>query len=77
MPIDKADDSGDFFVKKEVWHATTLFATLLVIETSDLIFAVIPYRSAGDITRDIYRLYVKRVCRGRFTFSLLLAGIGC
>lgn len=61
MPIDKADDSGDFFVKKEVWHATTLFATLLVIETSDLIFAVDSIPAVLAISRETFIVYTSNV----------------
>jgi integral membrane protein, TerC family len=61
MPIDKADDSGKFFVKKERWHATTLFATLLVIETSDLIFAVDSIPAVLAISRETFVVYTSNV----------------
>ena len=61
MPMDKTDDSGAFFVRKEVLYATPLFATLLVIETSDLIFAVDSIPAVLAISREPFIVYTSNV----------------
>ncbi|MHB0994765.1 MAG: TerC family protein [Elusimicrobiales bacterium] len=61
MPIDKEASGGEFFVKKEVWHATPLFATLLVIETTDLIFAVDSIPAVLAISREPFIVYTSNV----------------
>lgn len=61
MPIDKEASGGDFFVKKEVWHATPLFATLLVIETTDLVFAVDSIPAVLAISREPFIVYTSNV----------------
>ncbi len=61
MPLDSASDSGAFFTKKGVWHATPLFATLLVIETSDLIFAVDSIPAVLAISKETFIVYTSNV----------------
>jgi tellurite resistance protein TerC len=61
MPIDKTDDSGNFFVRKGVLYATPLFATLLVIETSDLIFAVDSIPAVLAISKEPFIVYTSNV----------------
>ncbi len=61
MPIDHADHSGNFFVRKEVLYATPLFATLLVIETSDLIFAVDSIPAVLAISKEAFIVYTSNV----------------
>jgi len=61
MPIDKDLEAGGFFVKKEVWHATPLLATLLVVETSDLIFAVDSIPAVLAISTDKFIVYTSNV----------------
>jgi tellurite resistance protein TerC len=61
MPIDKEASGGEFFVKKEVWHATPLFATLLVIETTDLVFAVDSIPAVLAISREPFIVYTSNV----------------
>ncbi|MFA7007346.1 MAG: TerC/Alx family metal homeostasis membrane protein [Elusimicrobiales bacterium] len=61
MPLDTADDTGVFFTKKGVWHATTLFATLLVIETTDLIFAVDSIPAVLAISKEAFIVYTSNV----------------
>ncbi len=61
MPLDKEASGGDFFVKKEVWHATPLFATLLVIETTDLVFAVDSIPAVLAISREPFIVYTSNV----------------
>ena len=61
MPMDKTSDTGVFFVKKEVLYATPLFATLLVIETSDLIFAVDSIPAVLAISKEAFIVYTSNV----------------
>ncbi|HOW89875.1 MAG TPA: TerC/Alx family metal homeostasis membrane protein, partial [Elusimicrobiales bacterium] len=61
MPIDRTADTGNFFVRKEVLHATPLFATLLVIETSDLIFAVDSIPAVLAISKETFIVYTSNV----------------
>jgi tellurite resistance protein TerC len=61
MPIAKDDQSGNFFVRKEVLYATPLFATLLVIETSDLIFAVDSIPAVLAISKEAFIVYTSNV----------------
>lgn len=61
MPIDKEASGGEFFVKKEVWHATPLFATLIVIETTDLVFAVDSIPAVLAISREPFIVYTSNV----------------
>ena len=78
MPLDKEDKSGDFFVKKNnIWHATTLFATLLVIETSDVIFAVDSIPAVLGISQETFVVYTSNVFAvvGLRSLYFLLASI--
>jgi len=77
MPIDKESAGGEFFVKKEVWHATPLFATLLVIETTDLIFAVDSIPAVLAISREPFIVYTSNVFAvvGLRSLYFLLASI--
>lgn len=61
MPIAKDDMSGNFFARKEVLYATPLFATLLVIETSDLIFAVDSIPAVLAISKQAFIVYTSNV----------------
>lgn len=78
MPIDREDRSGNFFVKKNaVWHATTLFATLLVIESSDLVFAVDSIPAVLGVSRETFIVYTSNVFAvvGLRSLYFLLASI--
>jgi tellurite resistance protein TerC len=61
MPLDMTDSTGNFFTKKEVWYATPLFATLLVIETTDLIFAVDSIPAVLAISKEPFIVYTSNV----------------
>ncbi|OGS62099.1 MAG: tellurium resistance protein TerC, partial [Elusimicrobia bacterium RIFOXYB2_FULL_62_6] len=61
IPIDHTLETGGFFVKKEIWHATPLFATLIVIETSDLIFAVDSIPAVLAISKEPFIVYTSNV----------------
>lgn len=52
-----------FFVKKgKLWYATPLFAVLLVIEASDVVFAVDSIPAIFGVTRDTFIVYSSNVC---------------
>lgn len=61
VPLDMSDTSGTFFTKKGTWHATCLFATLVVIETTDLIFAVDSIPAVLAISREPFIVYTSNV----------------
>ncbi|OGS03653.1 MAG: hypothetical protein A3I76_05305 [Elusimicrobia bacterium RIFCSPLOWO2_02_FULL_61_11] len=61
IPIDKQASDGDFFVKRHIWHATPLFATLVVVETSDLIFAVDSIPAVLAVSTDKFIVYTSNV----------------
>ncbi|OIO01110.1 MAG: hypothetical protein AUJ51_08760 [Elusimicrobia bacterium CG1_02_56_21] len=61
IPIDKEPSDGYFFVKRHVWHATPLLATLVVIETSDLIFAVDSIPAVLAVSKDKFIVYTSNV----------------
>lgn len=61
MPMCNDCENGEFFVKQAVWHATPLFATLLVIETSDLIFAVDSVPAVLAISKEAFIVYTSNV----------------
>ena len=61
MPMAEAGVNGEFFVRREILHATPLFATLLVIETSDLIFAVDSIPAVLAISKEAFIVYTSNV----------------
>ena len=61
MPMCEASEAGEFFIKRGIWHATPLFATLLVIETSDLIFAVDSIPAVLAISKQAFIVYTSNV----------------
>lgn len=78
MPI-KTDYHGEnFFVKEKAkWFATPLFAALLVIEMSDVIFAVDSIPAVLGITRDTFLVYSSNIFAiiGLRSLYFLLAGM--
>ncbi len=62
MPITKDYVDGKFFIKKDsLWHATPLFVVLLVIETSDVIFAVDSIPAVLAISNDTFIVYTSNI----------------
>lgn len=62
VPITPDFDEGHFFVKRHGrWMATPLFLTLIVVETTDLIFAVDSIPAILAITRDAFIVYTSNV----------------
>src|SRR5260221_6218530 len=66
------------FVRKEgVWRATPLFLVLLVVETTDLAFALDSIPAIFAITREPFIVFSSNVCAilGLRAFYFLLAGV--
>lgn len=62
MPFEKSVESPDFLIKKNnVWHATPLLATLIVVETTDLIFAVDSIPAVLAISTEKFIVYTSNV----------------
>ena len=78
MPI-KTDYHGENFFTKEngKWLATPLFATVLVIEMSDLIFAVDSIPAIFSVTKDPYIVFFSNIFAiiGLRSMFFLLAGV--
>jgi tellurite resistance protein TerC len=62
LPISKDHDGGKFFLKKDGrWYATHLFIVLLVVETTDVVFAVDSIPAILAITTDPFIVYTSNV----------------
>ncbi len=60
--VDSTTVGHDFFVKKDgKWYFTTLFITLLVIEFSDVLFAVDSIPTIFSITQDQYIVFFSNI----------------
>ena len=78
MPLKDTFSGGSFFVKEGgKWFATPLFATVLVIEFSDLIFAVDSIPAVLAITQDTFIVYTSNIFAiiGLRSLYFLLAGM--
>lgn len=78
LPFTKESSGEDFFVKKgDVWRATPLFAALIVIEASDLVFAVDSIPAVLSITTNTFIIYTSNVFAilGLRALYFLLAGV--
>jgi tellurite resistance protein TerC len=61
IPFDNCADTPYFFIKKGLWYATPLFAALVVVETSDIIFAVDSIPAVLAISTDKFVVYTSNV----------------
>lgn len=62
MPITKRIRGDKFFIKRRgIWAATPLFLTLIVVESSDLIFAVDSIPAVLAVTHDPFIVYSSNV----------------
>jgi tellurite resistance protein TerC len=78
LPMTKNYEGQRIFVHKEgVWRATPLFLVLLVVETTDLAFALDSIPAIFAITRDPFIVFSSNVCAilGLRAFYFLLAGV--
>lgn len=61
VPITKNYEGSRFFVRRAGLYATPLFVVLLVVETTDLLFAVDSIPAILAITRDAFIIYTSNV----------------
>jgi tellurite resistance protein TerC len=62
LPVSDSDHGDRFFVRKgRILHATPLFLVLLIIETSDLIFAVDSIPAILSITTDRFIVFTSNI----------------
>jgi tellurite resistance protein TerC len=61
MPMTKDYDGGRFFVRRGGLFATPLFVVLLVVETTDVMFATDSIPAILAITRDPFIVYTSNV----------------
>jgi tellurite resistance protein TerC len=62
IPINHAYEEDRFFVKKNnKWHATPLFAVLIAVESTDLIFALDSIPAVMAITLDPFLIYTSNI----------------
>jgi len=77
LPFAKDYSGEDFFIKDGRWRATPLFAALIVVEVSDLVFAVDSIPAILAITTDPFIVYTSNVFAilGLRALYFLLAGV--
>ena len=61
MPVTENYEGGDFFVRRGRMYATPLMVVLLVVETTDLLFAVDSIPAILAITLDAFIVYTSNV----------------
>ncbi|MGC2185050.1 MAG: TerC family protein [Terriglobales bacterium] len=61
VPVTKDYEGNKFFVRRAGLYATPLFVVLLVVETTDLLFAVDSSPAILAITRDAFIVYTSNV----------------
>lgn len=62
FPVTHTIENHDFFVKKNAkWHATPLFVALLMIELSDVMFAVDSIPAVLSVSRDTFIVYTSNI----------------
>lgn len=78
MPVAENYRGGRFFIKKDLkWYATPMFVVLIVIETSDVIFAVDSIPAVLSISQDTFIVYTSNIMAilGLRALYFALAGI--
>lgn len=77
MPITKVQDGRFFVTENGVRHATSLFLTLVVVEFSDLVFALDSIPAIFAITTDTFLVYTSNVFAilGLRALYFLLSGL--
>lgn len=62
VPVTKEYEGGRFFVRKQgALHATPLFIVLLVVETTDVVFAVDSIPAIFAVTQDPFIIYTSNI----------------
>ena len=78
MPFVTRFDGESFFTRANgIWHATPLFATLIVVEASDVVFAIDSIPAILAITADPFIVYTSNVfaIMGLRSLFFVLSGI--
>ena len=78
LPMSQTGAGQKLFVREDGrWLATPLFLVVIVLETTDLVFAVDSIPAVFGVTRDPFLVYTSNVCAilGLRAFYFLLAGI--
>ncbi len=78
LPMTKSYEGQSLFVRTAgIWRATPLFLVLLVVETTDLAFALDSIPAVFGVTRDPFIVYTSNVFAvlGLRAFYFLLAGV--
>jgi tellurite resistance protein TerC len=78
LPMSKSVAGPELFVKENGrWLATPLFLVVIVLETTDLVFATDSIPAVFGVTRDPFLVYTSNICAilGLRAFYFLLAGI--
>jgi tellurite resistance protein TerC len=78
LPVSQSESGPRLFVREGGrWMATPLFLVVIVLETTDLVFAVDSIPAVFGVTRDPFIVYTSNVCAilGLRAFYFLLAGI--
>src|SRR5216684_6787798 len=78
LPMTKSYEGQSLFVRTAgMWRATPLFLVLLVVETTDLAFALDSIPAVFGVTRDPFIVYTSNVFAvlGLRAFYFLLAGV--
>jgi tellurite resistance protein TerC len=78
MPVTEDFEGDKFFVRRAgVLFATPLFLILLIVESTDLVFAVDSIPAIFAVTRDPFLVYTSNVCAilGLRALYFLLAGV--
>jgi TerC family integral membrane protein len=73
---ESAEDQRFFAREKGRWAITVLFLTLLVVESSDVVFAVDSIPAVFGITREPFLVYTSNICAilGLRSYYFLLSG---
>jgi len=61
FPVTEENRDGKFFVRETRWSATPLFVVLLVVETTDMVFATDSIPAVLAITRNAFLVYTSNV----------------
>ncbi|HZY79139.1 MAG TPA: TerC/Alx family metal homeostasis membrane protein [Cyclobacteriaceae bacterium] len=77
LPITSEDHGGAFLITQPKWQFTTLFLVVVLIETTDLIFAVDSIPAAFAITTNPFLIYTSNIFAvlGLRAMFFMLAGI--
>jgi len=78
LPITEAYENKQFFVKRNnKWLATPLFLVVLIVESTDLVFAVDSIPAIFAVTTDPFIVYTSNVCAilGLRALYFLLANV--